>query len=116
VDEAKSREVASDPMLLATDVADYLVRRGVPFRRSHEIVGKLVAKCQSAGKALPNLSLEEFRAVDPAFDEAVFAVFDLETALAARVTTGAPSPDNVAAALERWKVALDKKLAGPLAP
>jgi len=103
VEEGATLAAASDPMLLATDVADYLVRKGVPFRRSHEIVGQLVATCVGKKVALDRLTLADFREVDPVFEQDVEEVFNLETALAARTATGAPSPVNVAAQLARWK-------------
>ncbi len=101
--DAKTRAAASDPMLLATDVADWLVRHAVPFRQSHDIVGRLVAKSVESGTPLDRLTLAEYRAIDPVFDESVFAIFNLETALAARTATGAPSPENVANQIARWR-------------
>ncbi len=92
----------SDPMLLATDVADYLVNRGVPFRHAHEIVGKAVALCVERGCDLPHLTLADYRALSPAFNEDVFACFQLETAMAARQGIGAPSPQNIEKELQRW--------------
>ena len=92
-----------DPMLLATDVADYLVNHGVPFRHAHEVVGKAVALCVERGCDLPDLTLADYRALSPAFSETVFACFRLETAMAARQGIGAPSPQNVEAELARWR-------------
>ncbi len=96
----------ADPMLLATDVADYLVNRGVPFRKAHEIVGKAVALCTQRGCDLPQLTLADYRELSPAFEKDVFKCFDLRTAMAARKGIGAPSPKNVAAQLARWGKAL----------
>ncbi|MDG2122147.1 MAG: argininosuccinate lyase [Verrucomicrobiales bacterium] len=106
VKTANTRAAASDPMLLATDVADYLVRKGVPFRKSHEIVGSLVAICLEKDTPLDQLTLTEFQTVDEVFTEDVFDIFNLDTALAARTATGAPSPDNVRTQLERWNTTL----------
>jgi len=92
----------SDPMLLATDVADYLVNHGVPFRHAHEIVGKAVALCVQRSCDLPQLTLTDYRALSPAFHEDVFACFQIETAMAARKGIGAPSPQNVEKELSRW--------------
>ena len=75
-----------------TDVADYLVLKKVPFRDAHEIVGKLTAFCAREERSYPELSLAEFQRFSPAFDEDVFRVFDVATALRARKTTGSPSP------------------------
>jgi len=96
----------ADPMLLATDLADYLVNRGVPFRKAHEIIGKAVALCTARGCELPQLSLADYEALSPAFEADVFEMLKLENSMAARRGIGAPSPQNVAAQLERWKAAL----------
>ena len=96
----------ADPMLLATDLADYLVLKGVPFRQAHEVVGKLVAV--SLGRKVPfaELSLEEYRAASPAFGEDVFGVLDVRRSLASRRAAGGPSPENVAGRLAAWREAL----------
>lgn len=97
---------ASDPMLLATDLADWLVKNGTPFRQAHELVGKAVAEAVATKTPLDKLDLAQ---VDEAFTvEAVGAndassVFSLETAMAARTNPGAPSFANVAAEVARWK-------------
>ncbi len=82
---------------LATDLADYLAKRGVPFREAHGAVGSLVARCEREGKTLADLTLGEFQAVHPAFEEDVLDI-DLGTALAARSATGGTAPETVAQA------------------
>jgi argininosuccinate lyase len=106
VNPARAAEAVSDPMLLATDLADYLVRGGIPFRQAHEIIGKLVAHCIATGKAFPELDLPTFQSFSPAFSKDVFQVLDLRRALDARQATGAPSAANVQAQLDRWTQAL----------
>jgi argininosuccinate lyase len=101
----------SDPMLLATDVADYLVNRAVPFRHAHEIVGKAVALCVARGCDLTQLTLADYQALSPAFAEDVFDCFKLEKAMAARKGIGAPSPQNVAAEIARWRGVVGEKAA-----
>ncbi len=96
----------ADPMLLATDLADYLVNHGVPFRKAHEVIGKAVALCAQRACGLPALTLADYQQLSPAFSADVFECFDLAKAMAARKATGAPSPQNVAAQLARWKAAL----------
>lgn len=103
VNRERTALAASDPLLLATDLADYLVDHGVPFRQAHEIIGKLVAHCLQSGKPFPELSLADYQSFSPAFDETVFAVLQMDTAMAARKGIGAPSPKNVAARLEHWR-------------
>lgn len=106
VNTAACAAAVRDPMLLATDVADYLVRKGVPFRQAHEHVGRAVALCTERGCGLPELSLADYSGISPAFAQDVYEVFDLAKAMAARRAIGAPSPGNVAAQIARWKTQL----------
>jgi argininosuccinate lyase len=96
------RQAANDPALLATDLADYLVLRGLPFRQAHEAIGGLVAYSQEQKRALPELSLEEFRRFSDRFALDLYEVFQLDAAMTKRVALGAPSAKNVAAELEAW--------------
>jgi len=91
---------ASDPMLLATDLADWLVKQGVPFRHAHELVGKAVAESIATGVPLDQLDLP---AIDPAYTADAKSVFSLDRALAARTNPGAPNPDNVKAEIAKRK-------------
>ena len=100
---AAMRAAASDPFLLATDLADYLVRKGVPFRTAHEVIGKLTAFSLKEQRGFPELTLVEYQKFSSVFTPDVFAVLNLETALAARQSIGAPSPANVAAEISAWK-------------
>ena len=106
VNRAKTEAAASDPMLLATDLADYLVNHGVPFRQAHEVIGKLVAYSISEQRGFGDLTLEEFRQFSTAFEADVLACLNLETAMQARKGIGAPSPANVKAQLARWRETL----------
>jgi argininosuccinate lyase len=96
VNRARCEAAASDPMLLATDLVDFLVKKGVPFRDAHHQVGKLVADAEKTGAPLPKLAGTKH-------GPAAARVFDVRRALAARTATGAPSPKNVRAQLARWK-------------
>ena len=96
----------ADPMLLATDLADYLVNRGIPFRQAHEVIGKAVALCADKRCELPDLTLADYQALSPAFTDDVFACLSVATSMNARQAIGAPSPQNVAAQLARWQAAL----------
>ena len=102
--EACARAVA-DPLLLATDLADYLVKRGVPFRQAHEIIGRAVALAARRGCTLPQLTLADYRELSEAFAEDLYPVFDLTRAMSARTAIGAPSPENIAMQLARWHTA-----------
>ena len=99
----KCAAAVSDPLLLATDLADYLVRRGVPFRKAHELVGKAVAESVNTKTPLHQLSLEQFQAISPEYGEDVYSVFDLDRAFALRTNPGAPNPDNTASRINFWK-------------
>ncbi|MEI6535905.1 MAG: argininosuccinate lyase, partial [Verrucomicrobiaceae bacterium] len=108
VNEAKTSAAAADPLLLATDLADYLVKRGVPFRQAHEVIGKLVAHTVKTGRTFPELPLADYRKFSETFDATVFDLLKIKTALAAREGIGAPSPKNVAARLKHWRKELSK--------
>ena len=103
VNAGRCRAAASDPMLLATDLADHLVRQGVPFRQAHELVGKAVAESLRTGVPLDQLDLGT---VSDRFGAEAGQVFSLDRALAARTNPGSPSPSNMAAEIARWKAAL----------
>jgi argininosuccinate lyase len=96
----------ADPMLLATDLADYLVNRGVPFRNAHEVIGKAVALCGQKQCELPQLTLADYQALSPAFAADVFEMLTVEKSMSARQAIGAPSPQNVASQLARWQALL----------
>jgi argininosuccinate lyase len=103
VNQAACRAAASDPALLATDLADYLVRKGLPFRRAHHAVGALVALAERLDKPLNCLTLAQLRSVAKQFGADALKVFDLKRALARRQATGAPGTREVRKQLARWK-------------
>lgn len=103
VNRPACRAAAGDPTLLATDLADYLVRRGLPFRKAHHAVGALVALAERLGKPLDQLSLAELRSVEQKFGADAREVFDLPRALARRSLTGTPGTREVARQLARWR-------------
>jgi argininosuccinate lyase len=96
-----------DAQLLATDLADYLVRRGVPFRTSHEVIGRLVRTAEERGVALSSLSLDDFRAADGTFAEDVHEVFDWQASVDARDAAGGTSERSVRAQLAEAHARLD---------
>ena len=103
VNAAVCTHAASDPTLLATDLADYLVRKGLPFRRAHHIVGAVVALAEQAGKPLNRLTLEELQSVDKHFAGDALKIFDLKHAMAQRNILGAPGTKQVRKQLARWR-------------
>jgi argininosuccinate lyase len=88
-------EAAGAQYSTATDLADYLVRKGVPFREAHEIVGKTVRYALERGKELDQLAIEEFRRSSPLIDTDVYAAIAVEASLAARGVIGGTAPDAV---------------------
>jgi argininosuccinate lyase len=98
IDEARMRAAAEDSSLLATDMADYLVQRGVAFRDAHAAVSALVDTAQARGVPLVDLSIEEFRAQSPAFEADIYDITAIASA-SARDVQGGTAPDRVAEAL-----------------
>ena len=103
---AACAQAVADPMLLATDLADYLVNHGVPFRQAHEVIGKAVALCGQKHCQLPQLTLADYQTLSPVFTAEVFTLLSVEKSMNARQAVGAPSPGNVAYQLNRWKTLL----------
>ncbi|MGE0159208.1 MAG: argininosuccinate lyase [Gemmatimonadales bacterium] len=110
--DASRMRADMDAQLAATDLADYLVRRGVPFRASHEVIGKLVRKAEVRGVPLSALSLDELRAEHEAFDDDVRSVFDWQASTDARDVAGGTSAravrEQLALAAQRLE-ALDRQ-------
>lgn len=89
----------------ATDAADYLVNHGVPFRDAHGIVGRLVLYCIDKGIALDDMSLEEYKAISPVFENDIYEAIDVHTCVDKRNTIGAPGPkamEQVIAINKKW--------------
>lgn len=107
---AKMQQAVSDPLLLATDVADVLVLRGVPFRTAHEMVGQLVAESEKSGIPLDRLPAETVAGIAPAAVDGYAEIFDLSRAMPARAAKGAPCPQRVRTELDRWSTLLDSEL------
>jgi argininosuccinate lyase len=102
---------AADPMLLATDLAEVLVRQGVPFREAHEAVGRIVAHCVETGVALDSLSKKALQKFDPAFPEAAKKLLDLERSFEQRSLVGGTARATVQLALEAVRAELDAEAA-----
>lgn len=89
------KKAASGGFTNATDVADYLVKKGEAFRNAHEIVGKIVLYCIDENKAIDDLSLDEFKSFSPFFEEDVYKAIDLITCVEERSVMGGPSSSSV---------------------
>jgi argininosuccinate lyase len=108
IDRDAMRRATERGMLTATDLADNLAARGVPFREAHEIVGRLVRARLAAGKDLGGITLAELRAIDPRFGDDAVAAVDVAHSLAARRSPGGTAPERVRAALAEARAALDR--------
>ena len=87
----------------ATDAADYLVKKGLPFRDAHEVIGKMVAYCLSNNKSIEELTLAEFKNCSPLFDEDVYTAISLENCVNLRDITGGTATNQVSIAIENAK-------------
>ena len=105
--EVTSR-AAEEGYSLATDLADYLVRKGIPFREAHGIVGRLVQYATEMGKSFSQLSLSEYQTFSPLFAEDVYSI-SVESSIEARNVPGGTAPQQVREALERARRSLEGK-------
>ena len=93
----------------ATDAADYLVNHGVPFRDAHGIVGRLVLYCLDKKIPLDEMTLEEYKAISPVFEEDIYEAISIKTCVEKRMTIGAPGPDAMSKVVEWNKKYLEEK-------
>jgi argininosuccinate lyase len=107
-DVKRMREALGSGEALATDAAEYLVEKGLPFREAHEAVGAAAAFAARAGRPLATLALAEWRRFHPSFGPDVVRCFDPERSLSRREITGAPGPRQVARQIARWERALGR--------
>lgn len=105
-DSARMAQAASDPALMATDLAEELVRRGVPFREAHHQVGRFVGECLRAGIALNDATLEQMRQCIPQATGDLLQIFDPQRSVAARDIVGGTAPRQVRRQIDRWKKSL----------
>jgi argininosuccinate lyase len=106
--EMRLREAAQDPSLVATELADYLVAFGVPFREAHEVVGKVLRAAEQEGKSIRDMPIDRLKEFSPAFGHDLATALTLESALARRAVAGGTAPAAVRAALEQFKARLGK--------
>jgi argininosuccinate lyase len=105
-DVERMAEALGSGEALATDAAEYLVERGVPFREAHEAVGKAARLATTSGRPMARLTAAEWKALHPRFEKDVLRCFDARRSLKRRELTGAPGPRAVRAELRRWEKAL----------
>ncbi|MDR2045167.1 MAG: argininosuccinate lyase [Clostridium sp.] len=106
-DRRRMAESAMEGFTNATDAADYLVRKGVPFRTAHEIVGKLVLYCLQKGAAIEKLSLEELREISDRFGPDLYEDISLKACVERRLTVGAPGPAAMREVLRNYRSYLE---------
>jgi argininosuccinate lyase len=103
INRERMENAARDPNLLATDLAEFLVKKGTPFREAHHIVGELVVHSITKNVPLDQIDIAEMKKFSPHFGPDVVKIFDVRDSLAQRRAIGAPSPENIAAQIKRWK-------------
>lgn len=106
-DAARMRAALDDASVLATDIADYLTRKGMPFRDAYALVKRLDADCRAAGRTLADLTLADYRAASPLFDADVTEL-TVEKSVAARQTIGGSAPERVRAQIARAKDEIER--------
>jgi argininosuccinate lyase len=109
VRRARMRAACDAGFVTATDVADYLARRGLPFRDAHHVVGRLVAWCIAHDRTLPSLTLDEFRGFSDRFEADVLEAVTVEASVAARRSAGGTAPERVAEALAAARERLTRR-------
>ena len=107
---AEAMAAALDDAMLATDLADYLVRHGVPFRQSHELVGRAVRRAEALGLPLSELPLAEFQAISETFDSDLYAVFDHRRSVEARDSYGGTATVAVRQQIEQARAVLHEQV------
>jgi argininosuccinate lyase len=108
VDRERMEQMAATGFSLATDVAEYLVVRGMPFRHAHHAVGKMVRYCLEKGKQLENLDLQEFRRFAKVISEDIFTILDLKHSVKSRNSIGGTSPQQVQEAISHAEKELSR--------
>jgi argininosuccinate lyase len=106
INRERMENAARDPNLLATDLAEYLVKKGTPFREAHHVVGELVVHSITKSVPLDQIDIAEIKKFSPHFGDDVVKIFDVRNSLAQRRAIGAPSPENIAAQIKRWRKVL----------
>ncbi|BAF58698.1 argininosuccinate lyase [Pelotomaculum thermopropionicum SI] len=109
VKKERMAEAARGGFTNATDLADYLVRKGLPFRQAHEAVGKAVLYCLERGRSLDRLSLDELRQFSPLVEEDVYEAIDISRCVEARRVTGGPAPGAVLEAVKKARQRLRER-------
>lgn len=103
INDAVMAKSAMNGFTNATDAADYLVKKGMPFRDAHGVIGELVLYCIDNNKAIEDCTIEELKAIHPMFEGDIYDAISLKTCVEKRLTKGAPSPDRMREVLDIYK-------------
>ncbi|MEE0776942.1 MAG: argininosuccinate lyase [Bacillota bacterium] len=103
INKARMRNDAEGGFINATDAADYLAERGVPFREAHAVVGSLILHCEKEGKALKDLTMEEWKKFSPVFSEDIYEFVKIESSVDRRQVPGGPAPERAKEAIAKAK-------------
>lgn len=109
-DEYRFRDAMQGDYSLATDLADWIVLKGIPFREAHKISGEVVKFAETVKKKLHELSVTELKSIHDVFDESCLKVFDISHALHNKKTIGSPNPSLIKKEIENWKTRLLTKM------
>ena len=105
----RMKDATKEGFMNATDVADYLVKKGVPFRSAHEVVGRMVLYCIRHGKSIEDLSLEEFQDFSAVFGEDILDTVPMENCMNSKISQGSTSTENVKIMVENARKYLDQQ-------
>ena len=97
------RKAASQGFINATDCADYLTKKGMPFRDAYTVIGKVVAYCTQNNKTLEDLTIEEYKEASELFDSDIYDTIKLENCVKRRIVPGGPAPEVVSKHIEKVK-------------
>ena len=103
------RSAASAGFINATDCADYLVAKGMPFRDAYSVTGRLVSYCMSACKTFETLELSEYKGVSELFDDDIYSAIDLDSCISRRNVPGGPSVKAVSAQIESARAFVESR-------
>lgn len=109
VNKANMRKAASEGFINATDLADYLVKKGMPFRTAYKHVGEIVGYCIKNGFVLENLPIEEYKKFDPMFDNDLYSEISLEACVNKRISAGSTGPSSVQKQIDYFTELLNEK-------
>ena len=108
-DKKRFEKELDGDLLLSTDLVDYLVKKGIPFRKAHHIVGSVVAVCTDQNKKLNQLSISEYKKISPKFEKDIFKLLKSRTSVESKKSAGSTSPKEVRKQLDHWRKVLYSK-------